>query len=159
MTGTNKAWLGGFGELCPFTLVSNGKAKVASAITDKGISTASDATFDTMASNIDSLNIKRLGTGFDESNFTAISLALRQTTIVDVSQYDALLYQHNKDDDSYAGILIRRTDCFAGIVMPTKYYGYSLTNMIKTYKISYPIQSDGTISVYYGGTFNLWGIK
>lgn len=35
-----------------FTSVSDGKAKVASAITDKGITTASDATFDTMATNI-----------------------------------------------------------------------------------------------------------
>jgi len=35
-----------------FTSVSNGKTNVASAITDKGISTASDATFDTMATNI-----------------------------------------------------------------------------------------------------------
>lgn len=32
--------------------VSDGKAQVASAITDKGVATASDATFDTMATNI-----------------------------------------------------------------------------------------------------------
>lgn len=35
-----------------FTSVSNGKASIASAITDKGVSTASDATFATMATNI-----------------------------------------------------------------------------------------------------------
>lgn len=35
-----------------FTSVSNGKALVASAITDKGIATSNDATFETMASNI-----------------------------------------------------------------------------------------------------------
>ena len=35
-----------------FTSVSNGKATVASAITDKGVSTADDATFATMAANI-----------------------------------------------------------------------------------------------------------
>lgn len=35
-----------------FTSVSNGKRNVAAAITDKGVSTASDATFDTMATNI-----------------------------------------------------------------------------------------------------------
>ena len=35
-----------------FTSVSNGKATVASAITDKGVSTANDATFATMAANI-----------------------------------------------------------------------------------------------------------
>ena len=35
-----------------FTSVSNGKRNVAAAITDKGVSTASDASFDTMATNI-----------------------------------------------------------------------------------------------------------
>lgn len=35
-----------------FTSVSNGKSKVASAITDKGVSTSADATFDTMEANI-----------------------------------------------------------------------------------------------------------
>lgn len=35
-----------------FQSVSNGKSAVASAITDKGVQTASDATFATMASNI-----------------------------------------------------------------------------------------------------------
>ena len=35
-----------------FTSVGNGKAAVASAITDKGVTTASDATFATMAQNI-----------------------------------------------------------------------------------------------------------
>ena len=39
------------------TSVSNGKSTIASAITDKGISTSTTATFDTMASNIRSFNI------------------------------------------------------------------------------------------------------
>ena len=38
-----------------FTSVSNGKSLVASAITDKGISTSSDATFETMAQNIEAI--------------------------------------------------------------------------------------------------------
>ena len=37
--------------------VSNGKSLIASAITDKGVSTASDATFQTMANNISSLAV------------------------------------------------------------------------------------------------------
>ena len=40
------------------TSVSNGKSLIASAITDKGVSTASDATFQTMADNISSLDVK-----------------------------------------------------------------------------------------------------
>ena len=38
-----------------FTSVSNGKSAIASAITDKGISTASDATFQIMATNISNI--------------------------------------------------------------------------------------------------------
>lgn len=48
MTSTNVQ--GAVSEL--FTSVSSGKALVASAITDKGVSTASDATFQTMHDNI-----------------------------------------------------------------------------------------------------------
>ena len=39
------------------TSVSNGKSAVASAITDKGVSTSATASFDTMAGNIRSINI------------------------------------------------------------------------------------------------------
>ena len=38
------------------TSVSNGKSLIASAITDKGVSTASDATFQTMSNNIRKIN-------------------------------------------------------------------------------------------------------
>ena len=41
-----------------FQSVSNGKALVASAITDKGVTTASDATFATIANNINSIEIE-----------------------------------------------------------------------------------------------------
>lgn len=49
-----------------FQSVSNGKSLVASAITDMGIETASDATFETMANNIGSIE-----TGIDTSDATA----------------------------------------------------------------------------------------
>lgn len=54
-TGSTKAWIGGFGEICPFGLVSDGKRVVANAITAKGVSTSETATFATMASNINSI--------------------------------------------------------------------------------------------------------
>ena len=52
VTGSTKAWIGGFGEVCPFGLVSDGKALIASAITDMNQTTSSDATFQQMADNI-----------------------------------------------------------------------------------------------------------
>lgn len=49
-----------------FQSVSSGKAKVASAITGKGVTTASDATFDVMAENVGKIvtgKVISLGTG------------------------------------------------------------------------------------------------
>lgn len=51
-----------------FQFVSNGKSKVASAITDKGVATGATDTFDTMASNI-----SKITTGVDTSDATAVS--------------------------------------------------------------------------------------
>lgn len=85
MTGNSKAWLGGFGEIgkpythpstkqCSYevdtssfattiqfnelkTSVSEGKALVAAAVTDKGVTTAADATFSDIALNIQSIQV------------------------------------------------------------------------------------------------------
>jgi len=46
-----------------FQSVSNGKAQVASAITGKGVQTASDATFETMANNINTISAGKFATG------------------------------------------------------------------------------------------------
>lgn len=54
-----------------FTSVSNGKSKVASAIADKGVPTAQDATFDQMATNIRS--IQTGGTGITPSGVKEIT--------------------------------------------------------------------------------------
>lgn len=51
-----------------FTSVSNGKELIASAITDKGVKTSKDATFESMASNISDIP-----TGVDTSDATASS--------------------------------------------------------------------------------------
>lgn len=55
-----------FSEL--FQSVSNGKKTVANAITDKGVATATDATFATMASNI-----ALIETGIKTDDATAVS--------------------------------------------------------------------------------------
>lgn len=48
-----------------FTSVSNGKKKIAGAITDKGVSTSANDSFDTMANNIKNIQTK---TFFDDLN-------------------------------------------------------------------------------------------
>lgn len=60
-----------------FTSVSNGKTKVAAAITGQGVPTASDATFDTMASNIRQIET---GGGELDPNFVNTSDATVQSS-------------------------------------------------------------------------------
>lgn len=68
-----------------FTSVSNGKALVASAITDKGVDTASDATFAVMAANIGQIE-----TGVDcTSGFLSLSvveIVVGANTVADGAQ-------------------------------------------------------------------------
>lgn len=47
-------------ESC-FQSVSDGKSKIASAITGKGVTTASDATFETMAENVKKISTEGIG--------------------------------------------------------------------------------------------------
>lgn len=54
-----------------FQSVSDGKALVASAITDKGVTTAPDATFSTMAQNV-----RNISAGVDISNDTVVAEVL-----------------------------------------------------------------------------------
>ena len=69
VTGNKTSVVAAINEL--FTSVSDGKAQVASAITDKGVNTASDATFDQMAANIRS--IQTGGTGITPSGTKTIT--------------------------------------------------------------------------------------
>lgn len=52
VTGSTKAWLGGFGELANFQTVSDGKTRIAKAITNKGVSATSSDSFATLATKI-----------------------------------------------------------------------------------------------------------
>ena len=65
-----------------FTSVSDGKALVASAVTDKGVSTQSDAAFATMAANV-----RAIPTGASPTGTKQISIAQNGTTTEDVSAY------------------------------------------------------------------------
>jgi len=65
-TGTWSTWSPSQAEL--FQSVSNGKALVASAITGKGVVTASDATFQTMADNISAIQTGGATSMFSKTN-------------------------------------------------------------------------------------------
>ena len=77
-----------------FQSVSNGKSKVAAAITDKGVNTAADATFDIMAENILAISSGGGNISFDIS-YTITSEAAFQNTIIYVG---ALCYPNKGRD-------------------------------------------------------------
>lgn len=77
---TSKQIVGGINEL--FQSVSSGKAEVASAITDKGVTTASDATFSQMATNIGNIQ-----TGITPTGTKSVTISDVGTTTEDVTNY------------------------------------------------------------------------
>lgn len=60
-----------------FQSVSNGKSLIASAITGKGVSTASDATFQQMATNIGSIQVERDPSNWNFATCTIIKYTSR----------------------------------------------------------------------------------
>ena len=120
VTGSSKAWLGGFGELCPFGLVSDGKALVANAITDKGVTTSSTATFATMANNINAL-----------SN---ISSFFKNVTINNNFNLNTFF-----SDESVGGVFLYNTTVWAIILVHERAgiaYHYSYNSGARTFKPS-----------------------
>lgn len=76
--------LGNLNQL--FTSVSDGKSAIAAAITDKGVTTAADATFQQMADNI--MNIESGNVG-ELCTLTIIGLNNAETATKTVSGYNA----------------------------------------------------------------------
>ena len=72
--------------------VSNGKSLIASAITDKGVSTASDATFQTMANNIGNIiDAKNSATieSYDFVNAGLINWGISSGFIFKIMEFDS----------------------------------------------------------------------
>lgn len=65
-------------ESC-FQSVSSGKSLIASAITDKGVTTASDATFETMANNINNIKFST-STWTSQQNYSSTCMSSSTST-------------------------------------------------------------------------------
>ena len=130
-----------------FQSVSNGKSLIASAITDKGITTAADAAFQTMADNIGKISVSSgevSGNNFRTGISMNVILNFQEVTwnvITDPNPSVSASFGEsivtNWNGGSYIGINIYTA------------YPIDLTN-IKSIKIKY------TESAHYGNTFPFW---
>ena len=87
--GSWSAWSPSIQEV--FQSVSNGKAQVASAITGKGVQTASDATFETMAANIRAISAGVTG------SFNLPALNPYTSTDITLGPFNFLVKQYCSD--------------------------------------------------------------
>lgn len=130
-----------------FQSVSEGKSKIAAAITDKGITTAADATFQVMADNIGKISVSSgevSGNNFRTGISMNVILNFQEVTwnvITDPNPSVSASFGEsivtNWNGGSYIGINIYTA------------YPIDLTN-IKSIKIKY------TESAHYGDTFPFW---
>lgn len=138
-----------------FTSVSNGKSLIAGAITDKGVSTSANDTFQQMATNIESIQISKsfFGTGvckyigdMRETPFTIIysdigltfipdilfikfnpSTAIRGGTIVDIFLNSIDNFYYSFGEDFYSNNLtVTKTDGEISFQIIANYAGRTL---------------------------------
>lgn len=96
-------------ESC-FQSVSDGKALVASAITDKGVTTAQDATFETMANNILAIS----GFKFNLISSSGYSASKTLSNLTVGKEYLLVLSSYSKSGSSYALQYCAISSCTGG---------------------------------------------
>ena len=109
------------------TSVSNGKSLIASAITDKGVSTAATATFQQMANNIGAISSSSLATGelitrrqwVDEQYFTAKNVP------ENAIYCEAVVYEYSQRRPYYITICIK-----SGLLFSTDSVGNGALGLI-----------------------------
>lgn len=127
-----------------FQSVSSGKASVASAITAKGVTTASDATFSTMATNIGKIATtpSTFTSGAVNSSYTISGLTIGKTYILNIA------YMQTATSSSYikSGGTVLKT---VSAISSDKYSGINgliATIMFKATATSVVVQNVGVAS-------------
>lgn len=105
-----------------FTSVSNGKALVASAITGKGIATSSDATFQTMASNIEKIQSVPDISNWNYRRSQSTSRSTYSTTLPEGTQF-AIAIISVEGNALTSGVIATYSDNGSEIIINSQQYG------------------------------------
>ena len=97
------------------TSVSEGKSLIAAAVTDKGVQTAADATFQTMATNISSIAAQEYVTVFFSGNSQSCTITFYGYTVNGQSQCSGSVL--------YPSFRVPKNACFKSYI---SYYKLSL---------------------------------
>lgn len=130
-----------------FQSVSEGKSKIAAAITDKGITTAADAAFQTMADNIGKISVS---SGEVSGNNFRTGISMNVTLNFQEVTWNVITDPNPSVSASFGESIVTNWNggSYIGINIYTA-YPIDLTN-IKSIKIKY------TESAHYGDTFPFW---
>ena len=128
--------------------VSNGKSAIASAITDKGVSTSSSATFQTMANNISSLPSPEFETLFFSGQWVYMPGALNGSTNTPTGLPRAFAFA---PDDSKAYVYLRDSQkLYYWRLVPdyseTQTLDTSIEVKTETFNLSVPVFGVGSLA-------------
>ena len=117
------------------TSVSNGKSLIASAITDKGVSTASSATFQTMANNIG--KISTIGyQNLNSVNGTLITADTKTNLIGINTSYSPFIFNIGTNVSSGVTYFNIKANGYTKVYLTSTGYSYYLKCRIYKYNIS-----------------------
>lgn len=143
-----------------FTSVSNGKISIASAITDKGVSTSSSDSFSTMSSNI--RNIPSGNIEVTESNFAIqsisssissdkLSVSVTIPSDIDLKKIDFISFYESNFDIIQLNSKLTENNCY--LVNAHAVYPFCLNSSKKAYCYNFVMSKYNSVTSIQGNNY------